>query len=503
LNDLLWIRRKDHKACAAGAAAYLESAVIAVKVKAAHKVKRNFKRAIQLSSRLGRGNDLYQQVVESISATLGTLVPTEDGFGSLHLMELMLHEKIGDPLTHAAQSKSLAHYFLEQGDLYRARAYWEVTAKWFDLADDEQSSKIAQREAAELLVSEAEQRVSIPGNFLAGAGLLSQAIESLRRSGASKPRIEELKARLSEYQETSMTEMKRISGEIDISEPTRKAREMVRGLPLQEAIQKLAMGHGTSNTESLRAEVEENAEKFVLTHLIGGILVDHKGRPIANKGGINGSDEKAREQAIELAMFDNASRFHWSMRVVGFIEPARMELMNEHHPEHDDLNYLVRNNPFVPPGHEGIFLRGLYSGFHGDFLIAAHLLVPQIENSIRYLLESRGVDITNLMSDGTQPVKILGALLGLDATKTMFGEGLIFELRGLLNEKTGYDLRNRIAHGFITTEEGQSIPAVNAWWISLRLCVMSYLLANRNKPKEAKVAPEGDVGEDPPPVDPV
>ena len=114
--------------------------------------------------------------------------------------------------------------------------------------------------------------------------------------------------------------------------------------------------------------------------------------------------------------------------------------------EFQDLSFVVENNPFIPPDHEGIFLRGLHAGFHGDFIVASHLLPLQIENSLRYVLEENGVDVSNLMSDGTQPVKVLGAILGIPATKQIFGEQLCFELRGCLIEKTGYDFRNRVAH---------------------------------------------------------
>ena len=83
--------------------------------------------------------------------------------------------------------------------------------------------------------------------------------------------------------------------------------------------------------------------------------------------------------------------------------------------EFQDLSFVVENNPFIPPDHEGIFLRGLHAGFHGDFIVASHLLPLQIENSLRYVLEENGVDVSNLMSDGTQPVKVLGAILGVDS----------------------------------------------------------------------------------------
>jgi len=104
-------------------------------------------------------------------------------------------------------------------------------------------------------------------------------------------------------------------------------------------------------------------------------------------------------------------------------------------------------------------------------LVASHLLVPQVENSLRHVLESHGVDVSNLMSDGTQPVKILGSIFGMKETKKIFGEALCFELRGCLIQKTGFDFRNRIAHGFVSEGECYSIAAETIWWLVLRICL--------------------------------
>jgi hypothetical protein len=103
--------------------------------------------------------------------------------------------------------------------------------------------------------------------------------------------------------------------------------------------------------------------------------------------------------------------------------------------------------------------------------VASHLLTPQIENSLRYVLESHSVDVSNLMSDGTQPVKILGAIFSMPETKQILGEALCFELRGCLIEKTGYDSRNRVAHGFVHEGECYSHAGVTVWWLVLRRCL--------------------------------
>jgi hypothetical protein len=112
-------------------------------------------------------------------------------------------------------------------------------------------------------------------------------------------------------------------------------------------------------------------------------------------------------------------------------------------------------------------------------LLAAHLLAPQIENSIRYILEQNGVDVSNLDSDLTQPVKTLGPLLSMAETKNIFGDDLLFELRGLLIEKTGYSFRHQVAHGFASEGACYGPEALNVWWLVLRLCCTPIALAEQ------------------------
>jgi len=113
-------------------------------------------------------------------------------------------------------------------------------------------------------------------------------------------------------------------------------------------------------------------------------------------------------------------------------------------------------------------------------LISSHLLAPQVENSIRYVLEQNDVDVSNLESDLTQPVKTLGPLLSMPETKNIFGEDGCFEFRGLLIEKTGYSFRNQIAHGFVSEPACYGPEALNLWWIVLRLCCTPIVLADVN-----------------------
>jgi hypothetical protein len=85
----------------------------------------------------------------------------------------------------------------------------------------------------------------------------------------------------------------------------------------------------------------------------------------------------------------------------------------------------------------------------GDFLVSTHLLIPQLENSIRYILSNQGEIVSNLGDDRTQDEKNLNSILFSPKLIEILGEDITFDLQGLLVERFGSNIRNDTAHGLI------------------------------------------------------
>jgi len=493
LYDVLWILKKDHRACAEAADCYLGAAAAVDSPEDWLHASRCYQRALQLAGKMGRDKPLYQKISAAIQNVVRGIAGEAKAFRACNYLRLIQRYRCGDPAEFAVIAERIATASDAASEPYRARAYWEVAADlWHDARETNNEEK-ARLAAAETYIAEAESQMTgqMP-SALAAAGFLANGIEALRRAGEAKERIESLRKRLSEIQQASLGEMKTFSTDkLDISAPIESAREHVRGHDLLTALMRFALGYDLTDCTELKKTVSKNANDFPLQHLLGASIIDSRGRVIKQKPGMFGLTGEELEKRLQEEMFSYAAQFMWSLRVTTYIEPGRIQIYNDHHPGPDDLAFLVTNNPFVPPGHEGIFLRGIVAGFHGDFLVAAHLLVPQIENSLRYVLESHGVDVSNLKSDGTQPVKVLGAIFDIKETTEIFGESLCFELRGCLIEKTGYDFRNRVAHGFVSNAECYSAAASLIWWLVLRICLIPIFQALNSKEAEPP-ASEGE-----------
>src|SRR5439155_22101691 len=107
-----------------------------------------------------------------------------------------------------------------------------------------------------------------------------------------------------------------------------------------------------------------------LSHLMGATFLSGDGRVLAHKPPVINAAKNADEAAIEAEMISHARNVNWPFRVSAYIEPCRHEIYQEHRPSVHELAFLVQHNPFIPPGHEALFLGGLHAGFHGDMMVS-------------------------------------------------------------------------------------------------------------------------------------
>jgi hypothetical protein len=308
---------------------------------------------------------------------------------------------------------------------------------------------------------------------------MKQAVEAFRNirgtkeeTVETKKRAEEVHKILIEYQQKSCQEMVNIySPSVDIRNEVERARECVRGKNLQDALFALAISVSPVVVSQLRKEVQQRAQDYTASHLFPKAIVNEMGKVTAQQpGSILSTDTQEAEEAMRFEMYNCAAMYQELFPQV-FIEPGREQINLEHSIQIKDLLPIVRHNRFVPPGREHLFAKGLYAGLIGDFITSTHVLIPQIENSVRYLLSQRGV-ITSSLEKGIQNEHDLNRTLHLQEIKDIFDEDTLFDLQGLLVEHSGTNLRNLMAHGLINDQEFKTPIMSYLWWVTLRLCCL-------------------------------
>jgi hypothetical protein len=340
--------------------------------------------------------------------------------------------------------------------------------------------------AAETYVKEAEDALKRnPPSYLTASHYMQKAVEAFRNipgtkeeAADAKVRAEEVHTLLLQYQEESRKELVASSHEVDIRELVEQARDNVRGKNFQDALFALALLGTPTNVSHLRQQVQKQAREFIASHLFPVVMMNEMGKVVARQpGSVLSSDPNEAEAATRFEMNKNAALYQ-GFHAQAFIEPARYQINLEHSVRVNDLLPIVSHSPFVPPEREYLFAKGLYAGLTGDFFTSTHILIPQIENSVRYLLEKRGAVTSGLDDRGIQNEHYLTSTLyprNYPEITSIFDEDTLFDLQGLLVEHSGSNLRNLMAHGRINDDEFLSPLMSYLWWLTLRLCCLPIL----------------------------
>jgi len=479
--DILWVRRRDYRMAQLAVTAYLQSAKQLENPEKWTCCFDRIERALRLARRIKYQDET---VVEHIEAVLDRYNGEDPLWLSAKLMELLQEYRLGAPTKYADLAEKAATLAESAHDWRKARACWEIKARWHLLEKDREKELAASMLAAETYVKEAKDALyRTPPSYLVASRFMQQAVEAFRsirgtkeETADAKIRAEEVHKLLLQYQEESRKELGTISQESDISKEVEQAKACVRGKKFQDALFSLALLGAPTKVSHLRQEVQEIAQDCALYSLIPMVTINEMGKVVTQRpSSVLSSDPDEAEAATRFEMNRNAI-YYQTLQAQAYIEPARSQINLEHSGKINDLLPIVSNSPFVPTGREYLFAKGLYAGLTGDFFTSTHILIPQIENSIRYLLWQRGVITSGLDDSGVQNEHNLNSTLYRLEIASIFDEDTLFDLKCLLVEHSGSNLRNRMAHGLINDSEFLSPLMSYLWWLTLRLCCLPILI---------------------------
>lgn len=499
-------------------------------LEAEHRVERAFGIAAELRHAALR-QDVLAHIERAISAHAPS--PTEDGRveskGGVEaktpsrypamLMRLLLHFKEGDPARHGALAERLAQEALAANQWEMGREYLEIAARWRGRAGDSAAEVANQEHAAESWVLEAESLVArddAPAYFyLLAVDRLEGGIKALRSvRGEMKARglfdeesrlaarIESVRRRHLQYQERGVAALVpiHVSDSID-SGPI---LAVVEGKTKLEALFDM-----TLFPLRTRAEVEDIVREQAtspLFELFGLVQMDERGHHTARTADKKSDDEKDEQdekkpdadfsahvyqQAVRL--YETAAQCH--------VGPLIVRVGLDHAIGVNDFAVIAHASRFVPAGREPLFARGLYAGMKGDFSLAVHLLIPQVEHAARETVRA-GIradaglvaEHREMLEDADAPS--LGQALREPAYAAQLsrslGDDAVFALRVILVERFGGNLRNQALHGLVGSDGVQGWLSWYFWWLVLKLCWATAAMASPNGEEgEAQANEEG------------
>lgn len=449
--------------------------------------------------RTGAGNRI-QEMERDIQQAFDSSKES-DGYLAFWLADLMANFGLGKSNASdiAGKLESLARIFEGDGDLHRARDYFDNSSKWYASAGNETKSAEMTICHAEAFVKEAVARTATeqPSNMIA-ASFYEKAIQILRTiPKADRPalkveeRIAELHKSLNEAGQLSLNEMGVISSDgIDITQMVEAAKSAVSEKTPIEALKAFANLSVGMRISEMQDSAIKQLKQYPLSSLFGGTYMSRDGRVIAKTNGINFDETlDGNHPNVQASVMQNHG-IHLTLIVQGNVLPALEILHLEHRIREVDFLSIVQQSPIVPPGREVLIAKGLFAGYDHDYVTALHLLSPQIENLVRYHLKNAGSKTSTLDSCGLENENGLSTLVALPEMKVVFGDDLTFEIKALFCDPLGANLRNELAHGLLDHNACNSLHGVYAWWFTLRLVFNTFWNAARQEREPGNA--EGD-----------
>ncbi|NUN06647.1 MAG: DUF4209 domain-containing protein [Bdellovibrio sp.] len=486
LSDVLWIRRKNREDARSAINSYLMHAEHILKIGHSGWIYgfESLERSAQLWKQLGRPAEFKDRLLALVESCLGESEPeTNDYFRPMVLKVIIEYGLFTDAAKRQQWTETLAEETMKNKDFEKARRYLELSSEFARINKDKEAQARIKREIVDYFVIEARTLKADGARALILGDRYSKAIEAARRHGGLRTLIDELHLEMNEVQEKALEELRPMQVKVDVTALVTVGRDAVNSVELDEALPQIARLVSPRSVKELRDKVEETIQKHPIVYYFSAVTYNDKGRVVARPTPALAGELEDKEAGILAQLIIETGR---QQELLGrsLIESARLALQEKYLVDSTIFECLLAQNPFVPEGREGLYLKGLKAGLYGDFYTSIHILIPQVENSLRHYLEESGMLVTRLESDLTQREHDLNRLLYEEVAKGIFGEDMVFALRVLLVEQLGGNYRNRLAHGLLGDDHFYGGWCNYLWAMTIRMLWLGRLVGEKWRKQE-------------------
>lgn len=429
-------------------------------------------RAIELVAKLGI-NDKKEDFLTEVCNDIVRLNGDDSSCLSISLIKLIIEQNYGYdfntllPLVDRLISKNEASinnaYIVEQ-------AYY-VKADLYQKLKDPISENSVYVQYADFLMQGVEKLVKAMNggesavdnrNWFMAENDIKKAIGLFQNHGAPEKAVNAQK-RLVEIQKDVIKHIPMHEIKYDASDLYNKFCAQYENHNIHELIWDVIFAFGFQNKQQIREDVTKDSSSILSMfpmHMLGS-----EGQTEFLLPGLKLDDENN----ILLHMYYKAREYEMIQgQTVGrwFIQYFRKLDLQE-----TDLDFIFENNPIIPKGQEKDVQRGVYYGLTGHMSDALDKLAPKVENIIRNLAEMCGDLMTYYDSkEGVQQKKVLSQVFIGEKLNECVEENILFTFDGLLQQKAGSNIRNRIGHGLNTEAECSTGDCIYFVMIVLKFC---------------------------------
>jgi len=486
IADIVWLNnRRDHASAQLAISAYLQMYQFALENEGESRfghdkayewnALNNWRRAIDIWRTVKPAGDLNGRFQGDLERALAAAETDAEDVAYCRVARIGVEYRLLDP-EPIAEKLMLRGEELFESAPHDAEQVFETAAAMFAAAKNSDRRRDASVRLAELLRSMSTRSAH---SAMVGAHFLERALVALHGTKNVRDLRTQIIADLRSLQINMEEELGVVSTPMDLTEIVEHVTEQMKGRSTLTALLTLASLERSPEPDDLLSQARKIAADTPLSSLFAGRSLDREGRTVAHQPGVDISG--VEDQQFQGIILRNES-LRITMAVRGVLEPARWVILDEHAITVDEVLFLCSQSPSVKPGHEFTTARGLYYYLYGDTMVAANLLLPQLETILRYLLTINGFETSTVDGDGVQERVGLPTLLGKfrEPLERILSKPIFNEVSNLFNVRLGPSLRHEQAHGMILDDQYFGDPVTYACWFILKLVLLP-LVSNREQ----------------------
>lgn len=441
------------------------------------------KRALQLSKLFKRDNqrpDFFNKVSCLIKDELDKAI---GGYYSRDLLELSLNAKITTDNDVVNISKNYAEKYLNEENFSIAIDFFSLAIKAASYLNDKDEESKLWRKMSDAYVKYSENQDS---GMLSSSYIL-KAIECLDKVPNVRNERDKLYSLMRDYQKEIKYQMcEFVSDPIDLTEIINESKQIINGKDLFDTLFRFScMLAQPTRFAKIQEEAKKDLGNGGLIYDFGTQYYDHDGMLVAKVPSALDIVELEGSPQLWSVMMKHLKMNH-ELIIQAKILPALENILFKYNINITSIKNFFINNPFIPVGHELFYLKGVIAGFDGDYLTANHLLVPQIENSLRHLMKLNEKEPSSLHPSGSQERNGLKYVLEDPFIIDLLGEDIVFNLKAILIDEVYGGIRHKLSHGYIPANFFYSYHAVYSWWLTLYILMIPFSQKWKDKYEKTK-----------------
>lgn len=470
IADVLWELKKDYNAAIVAVKSYKEIFNRIFNPTEWTNCFCMINRAVVISAKLGKNKHFYSECCEDAYNQIISLDGKDKLFLSINLIEMLVEQKYYNSNAFLPILDNIIENSAD--NMRKVEKAFELKVKIIQMKNhDIETLKQTYINWAKTLEVQAEKCFNndVNGLFIAEK-YLEKAIYICRNNKMPED-SKRLHKKLLEIQKNIPKKMASISREIDLTEKHNIVISCYDGLSFKEHILRLIQFTTFMDKEYLKKTVIDETKEFVFSNLFSKNIINKDGQTIINIPPLDLDNPEKDILILEMHMHQKATlleEFYGSTLLKWGIEKINRTFKFKE----NDISFLTRNNHIIPEGREKIFDFGVYLGLTGRYYEALHILAPQTENLFRNIAKEVGGLTITLEDRGVSKEKTLGSIFDIPELVDCYDNDILFLFKGILNEKSGANIRNNIAHGILDENIGNG--GVSIYFLCAIIKILSF-----------------------------